>query len=80
MPAGESARLARLYGPHGAGARSGHQRFFTHRAAWVDYLTLNTKRPLFASARMRRAVAHAVDRRALAATGGAFSTAAAPPR
>src|SRR5262249_48791192 len=38
----------------------------------------NTSRPLFASARMRRAVSYALDRRALAANGGSFSTAALP--
>ncbi|HEX4526609.1 MAG TPA: ABC transporter substrate-binding protein [Gaiellaceae bacterium] len=78
LPAGASARLERLYGAHSAAARRGRQRFFASRGAVVDYVNLNTRRPLFASARMRRAVAYAVDRRALAATGGAFSTAAAP--
>jgi YVTN family beta-propeller protein len=78
LPAGASARLDRLYGAHSAAAHRGRQRFFASRGADVDYVNLNTRRPLFASARMRRAVAYAVDRRALAATGGAFSTAAAP--
>jgi YVTN family beta-propeller protein len=77
VPAGESARLERLYGAHGV-AGPGRQRYFVNRTPEVDYLILNTRRPLFASARMRRAVAYAVDRTALAATGGAFSTAAAP--
>jgi ABC-type transport system substrate-binding protein len=35
----------------------------------LDALTLNTSRPLFASARLRRAVNFAIDRRALAAGG-----------
>ena len=38
----------------------------------VDMVRLNTSRPLFASARMRRAVNYAVDRQALAANGGSF--------
>ena len=78
VPAGESARLERLYGAHSAAAGRGRQRYFVNRTLSVDYLDLNTRRPLFASARMRRAASYAVDRSALAATGGSFSTAAAP--
>ena len=78
VPAGESARLERLYGAHSAAAGSGRQRYFVNRTPSVDYLDLNTRRPLFASERMRRAASYAVDRSALAATGGSFSTAAAP--
>jgi ABC-type transport system substrate-binding protein len=78
VPAGESARLDRLYGAHSAAARRGQQRFFVSRNLDVDYIDLNTRRPLFASARMRRAASYAVDRTALAATGGSFSTAAVP--
>ena len=78
VPAGESARLERLYGAHSAAARRARQRYFVNRTLAVDSLYLNTGRPLLASARMRRAVSYAVDRSALAATGGSFSTAAAP--
>jgi YVTN family beta-propeller protein len=75
VPAGQTARLERLYG---AAARRGPQRYFAYRTLAVDYLDLNTERPLFARARMRRAASYAVDRTALAANGGSFSTAAAP--
>ena len=78
LPAGESARLERLYGAHSPAARRGRQRYFANSTLSVDYLDLNTRRPLFASERMRRAASYAVDRSALAATGGSFSTAAAP--
>jgi peptide/nickel transport system substrate-binding protein len=78
LPAGASARLERHYGPHSAAAERGEQRYFVNRTLEVDHLDLNTRRPLFASARMRRAASYAVDRTALAATGGTFSTAAAP--
>ncbi len=64
VPAGESARLERLYGAHSAAARRARQRYFVNRTLAVDYLDLNTRRPLFASARMRRAVSYAVDRSA----------------
>jgi YVTN family beta-propeller protein len=78
LPAGATARLGRLYGAHSAAARRGRQRYFVNRTLSVDYLDLNTRRPLFASRRMRRAASYAVDRSALAATGGSFTTAAAP--
>jgi ABC-type transport system substrate-binding protein len=78
VPAGESARLERLYGVHSAAARRGRQQYFTSPTLSVDYLDLNTSRPLFASARMRRAASYAIDRTALAANGGSFSAAAAP--
>jgi YVTN family beta-propeller protein len=77
-PAGESARLERLYGAHSAAARRGRQRYFVNRSFAVDYLDVNTSRPLFASARMRRAASYAIDRTELAAIGGSFSAAAAP--
>src|SRR5262249_41539949 len=78
VPARESARLERRYGAHSAAARRGQQRYFAYRTLAVDHLDLNTRRPLFASARMRRAASYAVDRSALAANGGSFSTVAAP--
>ena len=37
---------------------------------WIDSIALNTSRPLFASARLRRAVNYAIDRRALVREGG----------
>jgi peptide/nickel transport system substrate-binding protein len=64
------ARLAREYGPHSAAARAGRQRYFTNRTLAIQYLYLNSRRPLFASARMRRAVNFAVDRTALARVAG----------
>ena len=57
------------YGPHSPAARSGRQRYFINRRIACEYLLLNPRRPLFASARMRRAVNFAVDRRALARNG-----------
>jgi YVTN family beta-propeller protein len=78
VPAAETARLERLYGARSAAAGRGQQRYFVNRTLGVDYLDLNTRRPLFATARMRRAASYAIDRRALAANGGSFSTAAAP--
>ena len=63
---GGSARLQAEYGPQSDAARSGQQRFFSHTWLSEGFMVLNTRRPLFSSARMRRAVNYAIDRRALA--------------
>jgi peptide/nickel transport system substrate-binding protein len=57
--------LERRYGPASAAARTGHQRYFVNPWMDVEYFVFNTARPLFASARLRRAVNYAIDRRAL---------------
>jgi DNA-binding SARP family transcriptional activator/ABC-type transport system substrate-binding protein/streptogramin lyase len=72
VSADQTARLARLYGAHSPAARAGRQRYFATRMFQVDEVDLNTRRPLFASARMRRAVNYAVNRQALAANGGTY--------
>jgi YVTN family beta-propeller protein len=70
VSAATKARLAQRYGPGSPPARAGRQRYFSNRTITLQYLLLNSRRPLFATARMRRAVNFAVDRRALAATAG----------
>jgi DNA-binding SARP family transcriptional activator/ABC-type transport system substrate-binding protein len=72
VPADRSAGLERLYGAGSPAARHGQQQYFVVRYSEVDMIRLNTSRPLFATARMRRAANYAVDRRALAANGGSF--------
>jgi YVTN family beta-propeller protein len=64
------ARLTRRYGPHSAAARTGRQQYFTNRTLALQYLVLNTRRPLFADVRMRKAANFAVDRAALAKYAG----------
>jgi ABC-type oligopeptide transport system substrate-binding subunit len=59
------ARLLAAAGPRTAAARAGHQRIFRGPTSSQYYLELNTARPLFRDARVRRAVAHALDRPAL---------------
>jgi ABC-type transport system substrate-binding protein len=63
-------QLARRYGPHSAAARVGRQQFFTNRTLAIQYLLLNSRRPLFATARMRQAANFAVNRVALARLAG----------
>ena len=59
------AALERRYGTASAAARTGHQRYFVNPWLDLEYFVFNTARPLFASARLRRAVNYAIDRRAL---------------
>ncbi len=53
--------------PTTAAARAAGPRYRLTPDKWTAGLVLNTRRPLFADARLRRAVAYALDRRTLAA-------------
>jgi YVTN family beta-propeller protein len=66
--AAQAARLAARFGP-----RSGHQQYFNLVEPQLDFFALNSHRPLFAGARLRRAVSYAVDRSALARLGDEYS-------
>jgi YVTN family beta-propeller protein len=74
-----AARLAARYGPGSPAAKAGRQQFFLNPTLAVDHLTFNVSRPLFASARLRRAVNYALDRRALARQGGILNSLPATP-
>lgn len=69
VPLSDASRLAARYGPGSAAARKGRQRYFLNPLVEVDFLALNTHRPLFRDVQLRRAVNYAVDRRALARIG-----------
>ena len=58
-----SGVLDRTYGPHGI---SKPQRFFLTPTLSIGRLAMNTSRGIFRDARLRRAVAYALDRSALA--------------
>ena len=64
--AGDTHGLVRRFGPASPAAEAGRQRYFINQTLGLQYLDMNTKRDLFASTRMRRAVNYAIDRRALA--------------
>jgi peptide/nickel transport system substrate-binding protein len=68
VPVDRVAALDGRYGPRSAAGRAGRQRYFSGPAGGLHFFIFNMRRPLFARARMRRAVNFALDRRALAAT------------
>jgi peptide/nickel transport system substrate-binding protein len=65
----DAPRLEARYGAGSPAATSGRQQYFVNPEAALDFFALNTHRPLFADARLRRAVNYAVDRAALARLG-----------
>ncbi len=69
LPASEVERLYAAYGPGSPAAAAGRQRLFLVPNAVFWYLALNAER-VFADERLRRAVAYALDRTALAALHG----------
>jgi peptide/nickel transport system substrate-binding protein len=58
--------LAARYGNASAAAASGGQRYFVNPTLELDYLALNTHRPLLNDRRLRQAINYAIDRRTLA--------------
>jgi YVTN family beta-propeller protein len=61
-----SARVRSQYGRPAAAAQGDSPRFLSGPFPGIEYLAFNTRRPLFSSVRMRRAVNYALDRPALA--------------
>jgi ABC-type oligopeptide transport system substrate-binding subunit len=72
------ARLLAAYGPLSAAARAGRQRYFSGPTQGLLYLVLNTRRAPFSSARIRRAVNHAIDRRAIGGAANSTSSFSRP--
>jgi YVTN family beta-propeller protein len=63
-------RLTTRYGPRSGAARAGRQQLFTVPALSLYYFLFNRSHGPFADLKLRRAVAYAIDRRALAAHTG----------
>jgi ABC-type transport system substrate-binding protein len=63
-PLAPGSSLDHSFGPGSSAASRGDQRYFPEPAPFVDMIVLNTGRALFRSARLRRAVSYAIDRRA----------------
>ena len=68
----DAARIAVLYGAASPAARKGRQQYFVNPTLSLDYVVLNTQRPLFHNTSLRQGVNYAIDRRALAKLGGPF--------
>ena len=59
FPPAQTRSSRQLYGPDSPAAARGLQQWFSNPANCVGYLPLNTERPLFANANMRKAVNYA---------------------
>ena len=62
-------QLAAHYGAGSSAAGHGGQQYFVNPTLALDYLALNTHRPLFSDVRLRQAVNYAIDRHALSQLG-----------
>ena len=69
----QATALAGRYGTGSPAARSGHQQYFVSPGPQLDFLALNTHRPLFADLRLRQAANYAIDRTALAGLGDEYT-------
>jgi peptide/nickel transport system substrate-binding protein len=69
----QAATLTAQYGPGSPAAKQGHQRYFVNPRPQLDFLALNTHRPLFADRRLRQAINYAIDRAALARLGDEYT-------
>jgi peptide/nickel transport system substrate-binding protein len=70
VPPNVERRLLATYGPRSEAARAGRQQLFTRPEPVLASFTFNTRRGPFVDPRLRRAVNHAIDRRALAEDTG----------
>ena len=74
-----AARLAAQYGPASPAAAHRRQQYFVEsQHPELDFLILNTHRPLFSDRRLRQAVSYTIDRQALARLGDGFGSADRP--
>jgi YVTN family beta-propeller protein len=71
-PRDQDGRLQARYGAASPAGRAGLQQYFDDSGSGHSYIALNTSRPLFADARLRRAVNYAINRQGLARLGDEF--------
>lgn len=69
VPAPQVPLLTHRYGAGSPAAEAGHQQYFAEPDGELSFLALNSRRGLFSSERMRRAINLAIDRAALARVG-----------
>jgi len=73
IPPAAHGELGPMYGPGSQAAKEGAQQYFVNPTLAFRYLALNTARPLFADAKLRRAVNYALDRALLIRQRGAYA-------
>jgi peptide/nickel transport system substrate-binding protein len=73
VPAADVVQTGQLYGPDSPAAARGLQQFFPEPTSCVGYIPLNTERPTFADANMRKAVNYAIDRTAYTDAAGPYA-------
>ncbi len=73
IPPAAHGELGPAYGPGSQAAKEGAQQYFVNPTLAFRYLALNTERPLFADAKLRRAVNYALDRALLIRQRGAYA-------
>ena len=73
LPPASQSNLARQFGPGSDAAKDGKQQYFVNPQLRVDYLAMNTSRPLFKDPKLRKAVNFAIDRTAILRQSGAFA-------
>jgi peptide/nickel transport system substrate-binding protein len=73
-----AARLDARYGSRSPAAARHRQQYFQEQPNGLDFLILNTHRPLFRDPRLRRAVNYAIDRQSLARLGNGYGSADHP--
>lgn len=73
LPPASQSNLARQFGPGSDAAKDGKQQYFVNPQLRVDYLAMNTSRPLFKDPKLRQAVNFAIDRTAILRQSGAFA-------
>jgi YVTN family beta-propeller protein len=79
VPRSDAHELAAQYGPGSVETKKGRQQYFVDPVPEVDFLVLNTHRPLFRDVRLRKAVNYAIDRRALVRLGSPFAQRSSRP-
>jgi ABC-type transport system substrate-binding protein len=73
IPVAHVQEVANLYGPDSPAAGRGLQQFFVEPVMCIGMLPMNTSRPTFANANMRKAVNYAVDREIYGAQAGPYA-------
>jgi ABC-type oligopeptide transport system substrate-binding subunit len=73
VPPTAHSQLGPKYGPDSDAAKKGKQQYFVNPTLAFRYLALNTTRPAFKDVKLRQAVNHAIDRRAILNQRGAYA-------